>query len=300
MDITNSPFLSATEGITQTSAQHLSNLAALKVTEIKSVLDGVDFITTGVKLGGEDNLITTKVGVDQKYLNQIEDNLNLIGQFNSFIAWVMEAIKSKQELLHKINKIDDFSFIKIFPEYAELLDDNTKFPEAYSFEDALNELSIKDRARYYSLEARAAAIGKYIHKGGAFDSAYKRMLEVIKHPSDVKIDTLGNSVYAITYNNTSISLEDCSKIMNKLQSLHRETEREFNQMKYELNEKVSKKSAEIAIEKRSCVDRKTSNLQKLRLLMSEYIRTKSESIGKLKIIIPNNLKETYEYLNSLK
>lgn len=278
------------KGITSTSANHLANIANECLQELKIKLEQVSFLNTYLgELDKPASLISG--GVSLKFLDELNGNLKTISNLNSFIAWVREAIRAKEEELDQLMYLSLEDYCKMFGEVYPVLK-----PSAIREEDILGTWSIKDRAEYYSLEAEAAALGKYIHKEGAFSKARKLLQKRLTNMVDV--DKSHSTVLCTTYE-PSVEPSKVEDAFFELQRKHREVSAELNKLKARLeNERTS---AVIAWEQKRREDslKYEQEYSRLSSLLTQYKKKESKNIGNLKIVIPNSLQETYDFLSAM-
>ena len=291
------------KGLNETSASHLCALASQVKARYESVLKNVGFIDSFIDVVGSD-ASPKQTNIGMKSIKVIDEAIEEIGKMNAFISWFAEA----RELLEKIRKKVDgttvYSWMEASgiekPEKPELTSDEV---ENSTLNDIINELSIKDRQMYLALEAKASVYGKFIHPDQPMDKARNRMHEVVSKPyvSD------GRGRDTIIYHHVpSIDTEIVDAEFNKLQSEYRKIEQQLNHMKSDLRKKLNIRNTEENNERnlrlrkykeeRAAYDNK---MRELTLQYNQWILDENAKISKIKFIIPDNLKETYTYLESL-
>ena len=182
-----------------------------------------------------------------------------------------------------------------------------KEPNTLTEADYWKKQAIKTRYSYLYLETKCVVIGGLIHENGAISKARKKLLSIISNPSEIKgegRDTI------ITYYTPSVSVQDVDKLFFELQGLHRASQAELNSLKSQAKAWCDKSNLENLAEyktaladyyaKKRALDKKREETEKL-----YYSSKKEESlkalneINSLKIVIPDNLREIYEAINSL-
>ena len=291
------------KGLNETSASHLCALASQVKARYESVLKNVGFIDSFIDVvGSEASPKQTNIGM--KSVEEIDEAIEEIGKMNAFISWFAEA----RELLEKIRKKVDgttvYSWMEASgiekPEKPELTSDEV---ENSTLNDIINELSIKDRQMYLALEAKASVYGKFIHPDQPMDKARNRMHEVVSKPYVSE----GRGRDTIIYHHVpSIDTELVDEEFNKLQSEYRKIEQQLNHMKADLRKKLNIRNTEennernLRLQKykeeRAAYDNK---MRELTLQFNQWVLDENAKISKIKFIIPDNLKETYTYLESL-
>ena len=278
------------KGISSTSANHLANIAKENAEKIQRDLKAVVFINTDVCLINSDRK-SINLGRDKTFLISIPGKLSLISEFNSFCAWMREAIKAREEEVDYLDKLD-------LKEYCLL--SNKEFPISpklgiiMTSDDALATLSIAERIQYYSLEAEASTIGKYIHPGQEFSSARNNVLDRIYKPKSVS----GSGADLLIYEySPSCNIDDIEKMFFDLQASHRAAESHLNSLKFKIkniqDENKLAESRKYAETLRSYTDRCSELIAEMNIFVEE----EKKKLLSLKIIIPYHLQKTYDLIN---
>ena len=291
------------KGLNETSASHLCALASQIKAHYESVLKNVSFVDSFIDVVGSDaNPKQTNTGM--KSIDEIDLAIKEIGRMNAFISWFAEA----RELLEKIRRIVNGTTIQTWMKVQEI--ENPEEPLLKSNEvrsstlnDIIDELSVKDRQMYLALEAKASVYGKFIHPDQPMDKARNRMHEIVSKPyvSD------GRGRDTIIYHHVpSIDTELVDAEFNKLQAEYRKIEQQLNHMKSDLHKKLDIRNTEennernIRLQKykeeHAAYDNK---MRELTLQYNQWMLDENARISKIKFVIPDNLKETYTYLESL-
>lgn len=280
------------EGLTSSNANHISNISKEVISEIQSEIDNIRFVGCQVGLLSSNNQTIIERSSDPTILQKINDKLCAIGDLTSLIAWLRESIKAKE---------NELTFLpRSYNDYAKLVGKNIVVPpnrEDYVTEDdIIGELSIKDRAHYYSLEARAATVGKYIHPDGKFSIARKTLKDKDSNP--ISIQGQGIDAMVRTYS-SPFTIESVEDKFFELQQLHRTLQAELNGIKYSIKKEAEERNARIDNAFKKDYFEYTGLAQALANEFEIYINSERARIESLKIIIPNDLKPIYEYVNSL-
>lgn len=290
-----SVFLTKNGGITSTSANTLANWAKNEAHAATIELASLTFVNTRVELiNGENPKV---VGLGSKDTARVGTLIDKIARMNSFCAWMREGIKAKEDLLNKLNQFD-------LEDYTELkgidMPQAPDYPEALGPEDILNEMDVKLRNHYLCLEAFAAAYGKYVHSTaestGAVAHARNELVERMARPTNVEGSGRDSVLYSYS---PSVPVDEVNAMFNALQEKQRSHEQQLNAIKYSVESEVNRRNAAAVGEYRQAMSAYRDELKALRGALNEYKIKERERIGRLKIVVPNELKETYEYLNSL-
>lgn len=278
-----------TDGITATSANHLCNVGKEYVASALVRLGNARFITTTVESLGADTQITLSQGMTNTDILSLKDEISKIVDINSFIAYMREAIKAKEEEHCRVYEMTFEEWCKQegidFPKYP----DSPKYP---TFEDILGELDIKERNRFYALGAEAAVIGKLIHPCGSIHQARAKLFDAMLNPALVEND----KVYRHT---ASVKQDEVEEFYFELQKKHRAVEASLNAIKGSIDQRVAEEVTKVDVEKASILRQYTEKTKELGIRWEAWKNETINKIGKLRIIIPNELKDTYDFLSSL-
>ena len=279
------------QGLTQTSANHIANLAKEVIAQYEATFNGLSFIDVEAQLIGTNTKNTLNKGVQS--IESFENTLMIIAKYKSLIAWFREAIKAKQRLYKEVEDLDTDEYAKKkgieIPEYP-------KEESTITEDDYLSTLSIKERNRYYYLETVCSTIGKQIHPDGEYSRARRELLERQQKPHQLRDSGRDAIIYHYT---PSISYSMVDDLFNRLQKLHREYQAELNSMKFEMEKaiKADKLNKEIEFNKKYCAY--SEFIQNLQNELSLYKLEKCKEIDSFKIVIPNDLQQTYEAVKAL-
>lgn len=276
-------------GLNVTSANYIANLCKEKYSEWESIIDTLTFYTTTVALIGSSDINILKHGIKKEELDKIPELLDKIAKAKSLIAWLREAIKTKDYLVAKLNTEKIEKKNELLPKYPEK-------DKVLTEEEYYDSLPVKERNRYYSLETEAAVIGKIIHLNGVFNKARKKLSNVINNPNKVE----GSGRDTIIYNYIpTLSEEEVNTVFFNLQTKHRSIQAELNSIKNKCQEAINKSKLEVQNKYDAVVEEyKIKACQ----IVNELDKTYDErinSINKLKIVIPNDLKDIYEEIQKL-
>lgn len=290
-----SVFLTKAGGITSTSANTLANWAKNEAFAATIELASLTFVNTRIELINGENPKTVGIGV--KDTAKVGTLIEKIARLNSFSAWVREGIKAKEQLLRDLDDLD-------VEDYAELkgidMPKVPDYPEAVQVADVIAEMDVRKRNEYLRLEAFAATYGKYVHSTsystGAVARARNELVERIARPTKVEGSGRDSVLYSYT---PSVPMEEVDAMFNALQMTQRSYEQQLNAIKYNIESEVNKRNANVQSEYNNALAAYRAEMKALREALHEYKIKERERIGRLKIVVPNELEEIYEYLNSL-
>ena len=292
MENFTSPFL-GTEGRTATSANHLANLAKEHYQHLEKMLTNQSLVTKTVSIVGQGSPNILINGITD--LSPMQKALKEIAQCKALIAYFREGIKAKENLEKQVK---DYGSEK--PQFTE------SFPEreAYLTEaDIMATWPLEKRVRYYALEAKAATYGQYIHPNQAFAEQRATFHKALVGESTIK----ERENYVLIYENKpTLTLEEVESTFFDMQNTHREAEAELNSLKQETKDaltadKLQKDNAyAVAYQKYMSAREEYNNTLQAIENADAIKRTElSEAVRKLKILIPDNLKDMIKKLENL-
>ena len=291
MNITH-PMLGV-EGRTSTSANHLCNLAKEHYQHLEKMLTNQSLVTKTVSIVGQGTPNILINGITD--LSPMQKALKEIAQCKALIAYFREGIKAKDELEKQVK---DYS--SEIPPFTE------SFPEREAYlteEDIMATWPLEKRVRYYALEAKAATYGQYIHPNQAFAEQRAVFHKALVGESTIK----ERENYVLIYENKpTLSLEDVESTFFDLQNKHREAEAELNSLKQEIKDALNADKLQkdnvyaVAYQQyMSAREEYNNTLQALEIADSVKRTELSDAVHKLKILIPENLKDMIKKLENL-
>lgn len=240
----------------------------------------------------------------------------------SFENWAKENITEEYQRLLDSNPGSHYADYFREKDYPLHFDQSyPDKPTAVTLEDIISGLSIKDRAYYLFLEQSAAKYGQAVHKDGYIKNAKDDFHEKLSNP--IETDGQGRDTLLYYYTPTMPS-EDVDGFYEELQALQRGYEAQLNSLKFQYRQEAENRNIkaltkyqedlvawneanhefetlkEQRIREFESLE-KTYDLEskKLTAKFNEWKTTERTRISRLKIVIPEKFKETYEKLNSL-
>lgn len=278
-------------GITDTKANSVADMAKLSYTDELTYLESLSFIDESVETINGENKKEVSYGV--KDLSNVADKLQRVGDLKSLCAWLREAVSAHQRLL---SEIDAYTFKQYMADNNIELGEAPKMEKELTEDDVIGLFDVKKRNRYYYLETQASTIGLLIHKNGQFDTARKVYYNKLSHPRYMA--SCGQDIIIYTYT-PSVSKEELENTFNNLQQKHQEYQSELNSIKSEIKSRITNDS----IEKKQRFENSSKEfLSKENDIYNEYSSWKAREakrIANLKIIIPNSLKPIFDEITSL-
>lgn len=286
------------EGLTSTSGQYYCNIAKELQEAAAERLNNLKFVDYSIAVIGSDNKQPMVVG--NKDLNFIEVDLQLQSSMFAFCAWVREAIKEKERLQNEIDWMNLDSWIKQQGITTLSMPVSPDEPEDVEEQDVINSWDINKRTKYLKLETFAAHYGKLIHPNGAYSKARKDAHVAVNNP--ITKEGSGRDMI-LYYSEPSVSIQDIDSKFLEIQNQYREYEKELNQMKAEIKDTVNEWT-------RAAYSEYEKLQEEWKVLKSEYQAERLdlsakfsvwktnelEKISKLKIVIPDSLKDTFKLI----
>ncbi len=316
------------EGLTSASAAHICTLCAEKARVLASYVENVSLVNKDLEIPASGTSTRLHNGIGDEELLHLHETLDKIGDYHSLQAWLTEAIKAKQRATDELGKVDFVKWKEVCnidedecPEFhSELVSpaDNT----AVNSDEILASWSVKDRMRILELGSRAAIYGKYIGiektSIGTVKGAYAKAREEYfsRHQSPVDVKGEGQDVTITRYSESvSQSVED--QVFFSMEQKHRSLNAELNGLLHRLEEEVNSEAARrrmeyikaraeydaaYAVEHDEFTKKLTQwNIRRKELTIQwqEWKRVRLDELQRLRIVIPNAMKDTYISLNSL-
>lgn len=280
-------------GLTSTSANHVANLAKEYVQDIESRLANIKLYKSEVALIGTETKNLLSDGWDDYLLKEVENNLTLVTNAKSLIAWLREAIKARSQ---DLKEAEEVTIEEWAAELGQTLPVKPVRKAAVTKEDIIGRMNIKERNRIFALETKAATFGKYVHPDGNFAKARKDYLK--KQSEQNEISGSGRDALLYHYEPTC-DADTIEEVFFALQRIHRETQAELNGILHDIDEQIRTENQTAEQEYYSALSAYQVEMEKYQ---SRFKYDKAEilkRIAALKIIIPNDLKDIYETVNKL-
>lgn len=290
-------------GITSTSANHVANLAKEAVRNVHEKLASTRFYTetVGLLTGGNEAVVRKGWSVDA--VENLPDLVNQITQANSLIAYLREAIKEKERRMKAVNDYEDVIARTAIAVDRQALRERKPVKAAYPTEEQVKMTwSIGEQEKYLSLEAEAAALGKFIHEDGHMSQARIDLMNKLNNPS--KIDLNGSETVIHNYTPT-VDIVTVDKVFNQLQVRYRTVQAELNGMKKRIQDYIDNEKLRIDNEYASAkraYDLKEHELDNEldHIYNQEEIHRREllREVQALKIVIPNRLRGIFDMLTN--
>ena len=289
------------EGMTSTSAQHVSAMANVMVQDIKQHLMGLRLYEKSIRVIGD---VECKVETVNNTLPEISDGVKQICKANALIAWLREAVKEREQAQQYIQDMTLDKWMEMqgiekpaspvppvlpkinFQDYKTILDTG---------------LTVKEYNRFVELNSALAVYGEMIHDKGLLTRQKNELARIMQNPTEVKES--GRDTIITTYKvDVNVSV-DIDKLYTELQSEYRKLQAEKNgieakfsnlAMDYQTRKMEEWKAAKAQYDRD--LQKVNSELVGIQTQMQEWKKQRMEELAALKIIIPNDLKALYKEL----
>lgn len=285
--------------LTSTEAQNICNVANEVIARLTESINSIQFYNTSItSIVSSDNEVCAGRGTTD--IAWIQDAIIKIGQYNSLIAWLKEAIKNKEEALEELSDIE----LQEWSEYKDYPAPKSPSRKAsVTKEDVIRNLEATELNKYFTLQSKAATIGKFIHEGGSVSKAKIMLGKVIAEPN--KISGTGRDTVVYKYT-PSVNVDDVDNMFLSLMFEHRNLNAQLNFIKAKAIEEANTQNIanEQEYQKARTAYSKEYNdwldkIEDLQSRFNQYIITEKEKISKLKINVPDSLMETYKSIKAL-
>ena len=289
------------EGMTSTSAQHVSAMANVMVQDVKQHIMGLRLYEKSIRVIGD---VECKVEEVNNTLPEISEGVKQICKANALIAWLREAVKEREKAQQYVQDMTLDKWMELegiekptspqppmmpkinFQDYNTILDTG---------------LSVKEYNRFVELNSALAVYGEMIHEKGLLTRQKSELARIMQNPTEVKES--GRDTIITTYKvDVNIGV-DLDKLYTELQSEYRKLQAEKNgieakfsnmAMAYQTRKMEEWKAAKSQYDRD--LTRVNSELVGIQTRMQEWKKQRLEELAALKIIIPNDLKALYKSL----
>ena len=289
------------EGMTSTSAQHVSAMANVMVQDVKQHIMGLRLYQKSIRVIGDAEVTVETVN---NTLPDIAEGVKQICKANALIAWLREAVKEREKAQQYVQDMTLDKWMELegiekptspqppmmpkinFQDYNTILDTG---------------LSVKEYNRFVELNSALAVYGEMIHDKGLLTRQKNELARIMQNPTEVKES--GRDTIITTYKvDVNIGV-DLDKLYTELQSEYRKLQAEKNgieakfsnmAMAYQTRKMEEWKAAKSQYDRD--LTRVNSELVGIQTRMQEWKKQRLEELAALKIIIPNDLKALYKSL----
>ena len=295
------------KGLTSTSANYISNIAK-EIVNTYNDINRISFENVDVETLGSDKIYRIKEGMKQDVFNNLEQSLTNKAKLYALISWLREAIKARE---YQLEEVEDYNLDEWLAEYKDMNDDTfgiemptadkSEFEHITKDEYITKNFTIKEINEYFFLQNMCAVLGKFVHPEGSFSSA-KKYIEKNDGTSNLKETTSANLLHKI---NSSIPLEEINEKFFMLQDKQREYQKRFNSIMFNVENEVRKyndsqdaKYALLKSQQKEAMAKREAKRHEYNIEFQDWKTKELNRIRSQKIVIPNDLQETYEFVNN--
>lgn len=297
----NDIYFTTEEGMTSTSAQHVSAMANVMVQDIKQHIMGLRLYEKSIRVIGDAEVTVETVN---NTLPEIAESVKRICKANALIAWLREAVKEREQAQKYVSDMTLDDWMKkqgiekpASPEPPQM--PRINFQDYKTILDT--GLSVKEYNRFVELNSALAVYGEMIHDKGLLTRQKNELARIMQNPTEVKES--GRDTIITTYKvDVNIGV-DLDKLYTELQSEYRKLQAEKNgieakfsnmAMAYQTRKMEEWKAVKSQYDRD--LIRVNSELVGIQTRMQEWKKQRLEELAALKIIIPNDLKALYKSL----
>ena len=289
------------EGMTSTSAQHVSAMANVMVQDVKQHLMGLRLYEKSIRVIGD---VECKVEEVNNTLPEISDGVKQICKANALIAWLREAVKEREKAQQYVQDMTLDKWMELHGIEKPTSPQPPMMPKI-NFQDyntiLETGLTVKEYNRFVELNSALAVYGEMIHDKGLLTRQKNELARIMQNPTEVKES--GRDTIITTYKVDVNIGTDLDKLYTELQSEYRKLQAEKNgieakfsnmAMAYQTRKMEEWKAAKSQYDRD--LTRVNSELVGIQTRMQEWKKQRLEELAALKIIIPNDLKALYKSL----
>lgn len=297
----NDIYFTTEEGMTSTSAQHVSAMANVMVQDIKQHIMGLRLYEKSIRVIGDAEVTVETVN---NTLPEIAESVKRICKANALIAWLREAVKEREQAQKYVSDMSLDDWMKkqgiekpITPEPPQM--PRINFQDYKTILDT--GLSVKEYNRFVELNSALAVYGEMIHEKGLLTRQKSELARIMQNPTEVKES--GRDTIITTYKVDVNISADIDNLYTELQSEYRKLQAEKNgieakfsnlAMDYQTRKNDEWKAAKAQYDRD--LQKVNSELVGIQTQMKDWKKQRLEELAALKIIIPDALKPLYKEL----
>ena len=297
----NDIYFGTEEGMTSTSAQHVSAMANVMVQDIKQHIMGLRLWEKSIRVIGD---VECKVETVNNTLPEIADGVKRICKANALIAWLREAVKEREQAQKYVQdmSLDKWMELQGIEKPASPVPPMMPKINFQDYKTILDTgLTVKEYNRFVELNSALAVYGDMIHDKGLLTRQKSELARIMQNPTEVKES--GRDTIITTYHvDVNVSV-DIDNLYTQLQSEYRKLQAEKNgieakfsnlAMDYQTRKMDEWKAAKAQFDRDLMAI--NSQLVGYDTQMKEWKKQRLEELAALKIIIPNDLQPLYKEL----
>ena len=287
------------EGLTSTSANHVSAMVNVMVNDLKQHINGLRLYRKYIRVIGETE---TLIEERNDTLPEVLTTVERISKANALIAWLREAIKERENALNDVNNTDINTYAKrtgyeMIERPTMPQEPRVNFSDYKTMLDA--GLTVKEYNRAMELNSTLAVLGEFVHEKGLLTKAKAELQRIAKNPVEVKES--GRDTIITRYEADDAAVID--EVYTELQARYRKLQAEKNG----IDNKWSNMAAEYQVRKRAEYQTELNawkaecqkwdgQYAELKDKWMTWKKQECDRIAALKIIIPKDLVNLYTEL----
>lgn len=296
----NDIYFTTEEGMTSTSAQHVSAMANVMVQDIKQHIMGLRLYEKSIRVIGDAEVTVETVN---NTLPEIAESVKRICKANALIAWLREAVKEREQAQKYVSDMSLDDWMKKQGIEKPAVPQPPQMPRI-NFQDYNTildtGLTVKEYNRFVELNSALAVYGEMIHEKGLLTRQKSELARIMQNPTEVKES--GRDTIITTYK-VSPHMTDIDDLYTELQSEYRKLQAEKNgieakfsnlAMDYQTRKMDEWKAAKAQYDRD--LQKVNSELVGIQTQMNDWKKQRLEELAALKIIIPDALKPLYKEL----
>ena len=297
----NDIYFTTEEGMTSTSAQHVSAMANVMVQDIKQHIMGLRLYQKSIRVIGDAEVTVETVN---NTLPEIAESVKRICKANALIAWLREAVKEREQAQKYVSDMSLDDWMKKQGIDKPAMPQPPQMPRI-NFQDYNTildtGLTVKEYNRFVELNSALAVYGEMIHEKGLLTRQKSELARIMQNPTEVKES--GRDTIITTYKVDVNISADIDNLYTELQSEYRKLQAEKNgieakfsnlAMDYQTRKNDEWKAAKAQYDRD--LQKVNSELVGIQTQMKEWKKQRLEELAALKIIIPDALKPLYKEL----
>ena len=287
------------EGLTSTSANHVSAMANVMVNDLKQHINGLRLYRKYIRVIGETE---TLIEERNDTLPEVLTTVERISKANALIAWLREAIKERENALNDVNNTDINTYAKrtgyeMIERPTMPQEPRVNFSDYKTMLDA--GLTVKEYNRAMELNSTLAVLGEFVHEKGLLTKAKAELQRIAKNPVEVKES--GRDTIITRYEADDAAVID--EVYTELQARYRKLQAEKNGIdnkwsnmaaEYQVRRRAEYQT-ELAAWKAECA-KWDAQYAELKDHWMTWKKQECDRIAALKIIIPKDLVNLYTEL----
>ena len=297
----NDIYFTNDEGMTSTSAQHVSAMANVMVQDIKQHIMGLRLYVKSIRVIGDAEVTVETVN---NTLPEIAESVKRICKANALIAWLREAVKEREQAQKYVSDMSLDDWMKKQGIEKPAVPQPPQMPHI-NFQDYNTildtGLTVKEYNRFVELNSALAVYGEMIHEKGLLTRQKSELARIMQNPTEVKES--GRDTIITTYKVDVNISTDIDNLYTELQSEYRKLQAEKNgieakfsnlAMDYQTRKMDEWKAAKAQYDRD--LQKVNSELVGIQTQMNDWKKQRLEELAALKIIIPDALKPLYKEL----